>query len=175
MRISMIRQSTAIVWLLIFGLNLIYEPASGQEGGCEFLLCAPSDRPPPRNPSELPTQQRPGTYWEHNDSIVYLDAVISTGSRKFLYYRPNSRMALAGAQPGSLLFEGRRRNNRYEGTAYIFSHNCGSFPYQVSGDVINDETVIMTGNAPQVDPASCTIIGHVPDRLRFTYKYRIDG
>jgi len=144
--------------------------------GCEYLICDDKPRPSPRPPGPAPipqTEQRAGTYWSHNGSIMYLQAVIPTGERKFFYSQPTEGMTAAGATPGTLLFDGRRRGNRYEGTAYIFRRNCGAFPYAVSGNVVNDETVIMTGAKPDVDQVSCRIVGHKPDRLEFRYQYKV--
>jgi hypothetical protein len=154
-------------------LALSVFPSLAQEG-CEFLICDDKPRPPQAPaPSPQTQQQRAGTYWMHNGSIMYLQAVIATGERKFFYFQPTEGMTAAGAKPGTLLFDGRRRGIRYEGTARIFRGHCGAFPYAVRGNVVNDETVVMTGAKPDVDQASCRIIGHKPDRLEFNYQYKV--
>ena len=80
----------------------------------------------------------------------------------------------AGARPGDLVFEGRRSGNRYEGKAYSFKGHCGKREYQVSGEVSNDDqAVVMTGRVPQLD-AACNPSGSVPDRLEFSYKFKVD-
>jgi hypothetical protein len=131
--------------------------------------------PEPETTASIEAKPRPPhgtTYWDHNGSLIYLEASVATGSRKFYYYTPRSSMLAAGARPGSLLFDGRRSGNRYNGKAYIFAGRCGTFSYDVSGDVLNDETVVMTGSAPHVDPATCSISNYRSDRLELTYKYK---
>src|SRR5262249_15782401 len=91
--------------------------------------------------------------WEHNGSTVYLLA--DGANREFHYDQPRPGMVAAGAQPGSLLFTGRSVGGRYVGTAYIFHPDCGEFPYQVSGPILdNDKRVVLRGKAPRVD-ANC--------------------
>ena len=109
--------------------------------------------------------QRPGTYWGLNGSVMYLEAVVATGLRKFYYVQPSSEMVQAGVQPGSLFFEGQRRGNKYEGKAYVVKR-CGNFGFQVNGDVVNDETVIPFGSAPRVN-SSCSITGYQSENSNY--------
>jgi hypothetical protein len=134
---------------------------------------APSDEPARRGIQSDDNSRRPGSYWDHNGSVVYLSA--SGAARKFLYDAPREGMQAAGARKGSVLFEGRRAGNRYSGTAYVFASGCGSFAYAVSGDVLNgDRQVVMSGQAPRVDRETCKIVGYRSDRLVFDYKFKVD-
>jgi hypothetical protein len=77
-------------------------------------------------------------------------------------------MVEAGAQAGSLLFQGQTKNDRYFGTAFIFDRRCGRFPYQVSGPILDNYTrVKLTGQAPRIG-GNCRIQGHLTDTLEFT-------
>jgi hypothetical protein len=138
---------------------------SAKEYGIDVVL----DRSVPVVPE--PTQAAPNairSYWNHNGSVVYLQA--DGYSRKFFYHQPRDGMLRAGAASGSLLFEGRKAGNRYVGQAYIFAGACGQFAYAVSGDVSNDDRrVVMRGRAPRVQRSSCTISGYLNDRLEFDY------
>ena len=105
------------------------------------------------------------TFWDHNGSIVYL--VADGARREFYYQEPRPGIRDAGARPGSLLFSGRAIGMRYFGIAYIFSSQCGKYPYEVSGPILDDyHRVILNGQAPRVG-ADCRVRGYYPDRLEF--------
>lgn len=108
---------------------------------------------------------RAASFWDHNSSVVALEA--SGNRRRFVYHHPRRGMAEAGARPGSLLFEGARMRDSYSGTAYVFAGRCGRYDYPVSGIVQNDRRVVMNGLAPRIDPRDCSLIGHRPDVLVF--------
>jgi tetratricopeptide (TPR) repeat protein len=111
----------------------------------------------------------PHSLWDHNGSIVSLEA--DGRSRKFRYETPRQGLLDAGAHSGTLLFDGRTDGSRYFGTAYVFKGGCGAFPYNVSGPILNaSRTVEMEGNAPQIDLNTCRILGYVHDTLTFNYK-----
>ena len=60
-------------------------------------------------------------------------------------------------------------NGHYEGTAYLFSSDCGPIPYQVSGPILdNYRRVVLRGEAPLRD-SDCNIIGYRSDRLEFSF------
>jgi hypothetical protein len=107
--------------------------------------------------------------WEHNGSVMYLQA--NGAERKFFYDQPRDFMLRAGARNGTLLFDGRKQDKSYVGTARIFAGECGAFPYSVSGPISEDQrTVVMSGQAPRIDPSSCRIIGYRDDRLVFEFQ-----
>jgi hypothetical protein len=89
------------------------------------------------------------TVWEHNGSIMYL---VENGSlREFHYQKPRTGMLEVGVHPGSLLFRGEIENGQYFGTAYIFNVHCGQIPFQVRGQILdNQERIVLTGQAPRV-------------------------
>ena len=106
--------------------------------------------------------------WEHNGSTMLLQ--VDGSSRKFLYEKPRAGMLEVGVKPGTVLFEGLRDAVSYRGTAYIFTKNCGSFPYLVTGSVSSNQLEVqMTGQAPRIS-AQCQIVDSKPDLLRFTYR-----
>lgn len=114
--------------------------------------------------TDLP-KELPSTYWNHNGSVVYLEA--DGNKRRFYYLKPREGMLEAGASPNSLLFQGEAIGNRYVGEAFIFRRNCGQFGYHVEGPIINDgRGVLLVGKAPRVN-ASCLVIGTISDRLLF--------
>jgi hypothetical protein len=106
--------------------------------------------------------------WDHNGSVVYLEASTTNSSRKFHFHRPSQRMHAAGARHGKLLFEGNYTGKRYTGTAYVFSGTCGAFPYNVSGPVLDGyRKVSLSGSAPVIDE-NCEISGQRDTVLEFT-------
>ena len=112
----------------------------------------------------LSTEVRAKSLWEHNGSIVYLEA--EGLFRRFYYEIPRSELPV---DPGSPLFHGQRRGNRYVGTAYVFSAECGAIGYPVSGTVSADQLKItMRGKAPVRD-SDCNIVRFRLDNLVFTY------
>ena len=112
----------------------------------------------------------PRSYWDYDKSLVYLEA--SGDSRKFIFIEPDQDFAAQGAQPGNLLFEGRRSDDTYVGKAYTFAGNCGAFPYDARGSVLNSQTVVeVAGKAPIIDAKTCQRTGVRDEKLVFKYKY----
>jgi hypothetical protein len=106
-----------------------------------------------------------GNLWDHNGSVVSLEA--NGATRKFYYRTPRPGLP---ATSGALLFSGRKEGDRYSGTAYVFSPKCGARGYPVSGPVAGDQrTVTLYGQAPHVD-SNCRVTSHRDDMLVFTYQ-----
>lgn len=103
--------------------------------------------------------------WNHNGSLMKL---IADGARRqFVYDAPRDGMLAQGVAPGTLLFEGTRSGSAYNGTAYIFSKNCGARPYAVSGTVAaDDRSISMVGRAPRINSA-CQVFGYIDDTITF--------
>ena len=62
--------------------------------------------------------------WNHNGSLMRLKA--NGNARAFYYENPRSVLANAGVVRGTLLFDGAKNGNRYDGTARRFSTRCPS-------------------------------------------------
>ena len=112
-----------------------------------------------------PGRSRGATLWNHNGSIMRLEA--EGNIRRFVYEEPRPGMVRHGARPGDVVFQGRRNRMIYSGTAYIFSKRCGRVAYPVSGRVRADQrAVVMTGRAPRLD-RNCNVKSYRRDRLSF--------
>jgi len=112
------------------------------------------------------------SFWDHNGSRMGL---IAQGTqRNFHYVDPRSALVERGVVLGTLLFEGERIGNRYDGLARIFaSPPCGTFTYRVSGPVSPDQrSVAMYGRAPVVN-SRCEIVEYRDDILNFTQGNRV--
>lgn len=121
----------------------------------------------PRVASIDNTRGGTASYWSHNGSSLYLTA--EGDRRRFYYETPRPGLADQGVERGTLLFDGQKVDNNYQGTAYVFVRHCGKFPYAVSGAVAEgSKRVVMYGRAPQPD-ASCKIGGYRVDTLVFDY------
>ena len=63
--------------------------------------------------------QSVATLWDHNGSQVSLSA--NGARRQFHYQTPAADILELGVRSGTLLFDGRRNDNQYSGTAHVFS------------------------------------------------------
>jgi hypothetical protein len=82
--------------------------------------------------------------------LIYDRSTVSLAAdddnRIFSFDAPSSRARELGISKGAVLFQGKRRGDYYEGTAYAFSARCKPLPYAVVGLVSNDERkVTLTG------------------------------
>jgi hypothetical protein len=115
--------------------------------------------------AQTPAASPERTIWGHNGSVMYL--VSDGSSREFHYEKPRPGMSEAGAQPGSLLFQGQAKDGQYSGTAYIFNPRCGPIPFQVKGAILdNDQRIVLTGRAPLVG-RNCQAYASVTSTLEF--------
>jgi hypothetical protein len=112
------------------------------------------------------TQTAPpeSTIWDHNGSVVYL--VTNGSSREIYYQKPRPGMLDAGARPGSVLFRGEVNSGQYLGTAYIFNPHCGPIPFEVKGPILDDQRIVLTGQAPRVG-RNCQTYGSYTSNLEF--------
>lgn len=112
----------------------------------------------------------PSSYWSHNGSMMYLTA--QGNYRAFYYDQPRRGMRQACAQPGSLLFDGVKVGESYQGTARLFSCRCGVITYPVSGPVQRSgRRVVLYGSAPRRG-RNCQITGYRNDTLVFDFVRR---
>jgi hypothetical protein len=119
-----------------------------------------ADAEPPPSGTSSPG----GSIWEHNGSLVRLQA--SGRRRAFVYFRPRGRVP---AHPGDVVFRGQRSGSAYRGTAYQYSSRCGRVGYAVEGSVAPGERqVALRGNAPVRGP-DCQVVGSRADQLVFRY------
>jgi serine/threonine protein kinase len=113
-------------------------------------------------------------FWSFNGSHISLDSN-DLGRRRFLYETPNNQMLNIGVQPGTVLFEGTRIGQRYQGTAYVFSKTCGRAGFVVIGDVSSDDRIVtLVGNAPLRD-LQCRITNHENVSWIFTFHDQFDN
>lgn len=109
------------------------------------------------------------SYWNHNGSIVRLEA--QGNARTFSYVKPAAKVAKLGIVDGTVLFEGYTNQGNYYGTAHAFPLACGDgsgLTYPVSGEVLNNSTkIVLTGKRLVTCGSNKTKI----DTLVFTYLY----
>ena len=93
--------------------------------------------------------------------------LVANGSSREIYYqKPRPGMLDAGARPGSVLFRGEVNKEQYFGTAYIFSPHCGPIPFEVKGPILDDQRIVLTGQAPRVGQ-NCQTYGSYMSNLEF--------
>jgi len=114
--------------------------------------------------AQTQTEPPESTIWDHNGSLMYL--VVNGSSREFYYQKPRPGMLDAGARPGSVLFRGEVNNGQYLGTAYIFNSHCGPIPFEVRGPILDDQRIVLTGQAPRVGQ-NCQTYGSYTSNLEF--------
>lgn len=102
--------------------------------------------------------------WSHNRALVEL---ISSGNERVFRYLEMYGSTVP-ARPGDVVFRGRRSGRTYTGTAYLFSSQCERIGYRVSGYVVGETRVVLTGRAPRRN-AQCQVIGYRIDTLVFDY------
>jgi hypothetical protein len=104
----------------------------------------------------IPTPIAP-TAWNYNGSSIRLES--TNEMRRFVYVEPREGLREVGVTSGMVAFEGTRKGNVYEGTAFVFSQKCGAIGYPVKGFVApDDRSVTMKGYAPYVN-SECKISG----------------
>lgn len=113
-------------------------------------------------------QNAASSLWNHNNSIM---ALFADGSaRVFKYERPRQGMRDEGVTKGTVLFDGVKSGDAYEGTAYVFDRRCGAIAYSVSGTVSSDSRrVTLTGQAPSGLDGNCQATRYRDDFLDFNF------
>jgi hypothetical protein len=106
-----------------------------------------------------------GSMWNHDGSIVGLDAVGRT--RRFFYVEVRGGFP---AKSGDIAFEGVREGPTFSGRAFQFTEKCAPLAYLVKGSMSADEFAVkMEGRKPQRD-SQCRIVGYVNEELVFSLK-----
>ncbi|MGE3988989.1 caspase family protein [Pseudorhodoplanes sp.] len=108
-----------------------------------------------------------GSLWSVQGGVAFLEGLPNSPARKFYLCQSGGSVR---ARPGSLVFSGSRSGSRYQGTAYVHTSRCGSFPYGVTGQVSNgDRRVTISGRRPNVNESTCKVSGHSNTSLQFDY------
>lgn len=109
--------------------------------------------------------------WDHNGSIMRLKA---QGNQRWFYYeKPRQVLYASGVRPGTLLFNGVKKGNWYEGLSRVFSKHCVGAPleYWVEGPVASNQLKVTVQGTREVHNR-CQYTGNMKvDTLVFTYKY----
>ncbi|MDA7949339.1 MAG: hypothetical protein MPJ78_17905 [Hyphomicrobiaceae bacterium] len=102
----------------------------------------------------------------HNGSIM--DVQICDGGRLAISYsQPRAGIAKAGAQSGSLLFDGvEGAGGAISGQSRLFSARCGVVSYPVSGSR-QGNMIVLRGTAP-VRGRRCQVVRYRQDNLVFS-------
>lgn len=108
-----------------------------------------------------------GTIWRHNGSEMVL---VAEGRRRyFRYHAPRASLAEIGIGEGTLLFNGERIGDRYEGIARRFSERCGVREYWVSGQLEGPRRFVLRGAVRGVDSSTCRVVSSYDDVLEFDF------
>jgi hypothetical protein len=130
----------------------------------------PPSPPPPASPSWPPAPSIPKeSFWSLDGARVALRVEPDKPGRTFLYENPPDSLRRAGVRNGTVVFIGVRSRERYTGKAYSFSAGCVPTPYDVAGDVSEDQRqVTLRGSAPVRD-AACKITARRSETLIFVF------
>ncbi|MEZ5669531.1 MAG: hypothetical protein R3F55_19255 [Alphaproteobacteria bacterium] len=100
--------------------------------------------------------------WDHNGSEMLWEAY--GDQRVVSYLAPRSGLSV---EPGTILFEGRRVDDGVPGTpdvlegyARTFRQGCPPAEYWVSGPILEETHVVLTGPAPVRAGSGCAITGY---------------
>lgn len=119
-----------------------------------------------------PLTARADSCWNHNGSIMRLQA---HGNQRWLSYEvPKPSLRNSGVRRGTLLFNGRKIGNTYEGTARRFSKYCVGTPleYFVSGPVARNQLRVTVYGERQVYRRCQGTGQYRQDKLVFTYSHK---
>ena len=134
----------------------------------EFGSARAETKAPAKKPATAisPTPHPLAPHWNHNGFSVSL---VSQGAKQKLFYEsPRVGLLDAGVKPGTLLFEGQRNGQNFDGTAYQFYRTCKAHGYAVTGSASDDrKTITLKGKAPLLD-MNCNVTGSRDDILVFT-------
>ncbi len=125
--------------------------------------------------------QAADSIWDHNGSEMLWQA--DGANRTISYQSPRQGLSVA---PGTVLFEGRRVDDGQpntpdvlEGTARVFRQGCPPAEYWVSGPILDETHVVLTGAAPVRAATGCAVTGYSQSSsnatLVFTYLRGVDG
>lgn len=131
----------------------------------QVVTSATPDGKPPAPAGSAGAKPAGSNLWTHNGSLMRL--VANGVTRTFLYEKPRAGILKAGAKQGSVVFEGTRDGDAYEGMAYIFASGCKPQGYRVAGTISNGERrITLQGQAPKIGD-KCKPQGSKDDTLVF--------
>jgi hypothetical protein len=92
------------------------------------------------------------------------------GSKTLVTFeKPSDVNRSAGVKEGSVMFEGTKDGNTYNGVIYIYSPNCGSFKEQIRADISDDQSsVTFHIKSLQLD-SSCHIVKQSDANMTLVY------
>jgi hypothetical protein len=93
----------------------------------------------------------------HNGSLMSLEA--SPDHRVVIRYVQPAPRLYGFVAPGMVLVDGHWDHQRLYATAYVFTRECGAFPYHVEGGVAPDGSLVLEGAAPYV-VEGCWVYGY---------------
>jgi hypothetical protein len=93
----------------------------------------------------------------HNGSLMSLK-VSADRNVVIRYVYPAPRL-YGFVAPGMVLVDGHWDHQRLYATAYVFTRECGAFPYHVEGGVAPDGSLVLEGAAPYV-VEGCWVYGY---------------
>lgn len=109
--------------------------------------------------ADAPLPPRGDRLFDHNGSTMRLE-LAADGSVRIVYERPRAGLAAIGVEPGALLVDGSvDAAGRFEGRARLFSGRCETLAYPVRGALVPGENLVLVGEAPVRDRASCAVVG----------------
>jgi hypothetical protein len=101
--------------------------------------------------------------WSHNGSTIRW---VSDGNKRTAYYL--APKAGLNVPTGQILFEGERRGDDIEGTAYTFKTGCSPAPFKAAGRVTNEHEILLQGMQP-VRASGCKATSNQSVALTFDY------
>jgi hypothetical protein len=93
--------------------------------------------------------------WSHNGSLLQLVSGPQPGRQRFIFFKPRLGLANIGVTPGMVQFAGLRDGNEFRGSGYAFSRGCGALSFEMVGNAVNEQLIILRGIQPQVEAITC--------------------
>ena len=124
-------------------------------GPSTTVLATAVPTPPPQRAPEFTS----APFWESGDSLLSLVTDPADQNRRtFAIKSPSASLRNEGVGVGALLFDGKRTGNTYSGKAFLYSRDCPTASYSVTGTVAADErSVRLAGHVP-VYGQSCRVM-----------------
>jgi hypothetical protein len=92
--------------------------------------------------------------FKHENSILKVIPGLEAQDQKLIFIRPRKGLRDIGVTPGLPQFEGKRQGNEYKGDGVAYSEICGPIKFKMSGRIVNESSITLTGPMPTVN-SSC--------------------